>query len=381
MYVTRRLSEYRRDHSKLSTPPRTAPNSGYMVIMDVELETEETSCWGLCDSNEINKLPFPQNKTLIVSTSDDLIYELLFIPVLDEPLSSNRYYVIHAKGSKRACARRKRITSSRFLETVRDVKPKAFDPTDVYQQVEICNVPSRGFYANSVLPNCYPPSFIREKYWRAAHSSPSYYRFDDAPGLNSSFRMYLPEYNIPTSQKRSTPIIIGKWYSPFVFIKDEGFVKTQMKKSLFYNKTLEQYWEEIYSQENHGGDGNIVTVNTYVEREVYRLDGMKAVRVDGNVNGSDGFVWFRVQNQNSGVVGLSSAIVDGMRGIQKEGGWVDGQDSEVWAEKVEVTDNLWRRFCGYVLVESFALRGMDGSLVLNCDFRHRHTQRIKTKWE
>ncbi|XP_042975371.1 uncharacterized protein LOC122306888 [Carya illinoinensis] len=190
--------------------------------------------------------------------------------------------------------------------------------------------------------------------------------------------MYLPEYNIPTSQKRSTPIIIGKWYSPFVFIKDEGFVKTQMKKSLFYNKTLEQYWEEIYSQENHGGDGNIVTVNTYVEREVYRLDGMKAVRVDGNVNGSDGFIWFRVQNQNSGVVGLSSAIVDGMRGIQKEGGWVDGQDSEVWAEKVEVTDNLWRRFCGYVLVESFALR-MDGSLVLNCDFRH--TQRIKTKWE
>ncbi|XP_041007522.1 uncharacterized protein LOC121252101 [Juglans microcarpa x Juglans regia] len=359
MYVTRRLSEYRRDPSKLSTPPHTAPNSGYMVTMDTALETEETCCWGLCDSNEVKNLPFPQNKTLVVSHSDDEhpIYELLFIPVLDEPLSSNGYYVIHAKGSSKGqacmCATEEDKIKSIFGDHVRNVKPKAFDPTNVYQQVEICNVPSRGFYANSALPNCYPPSFLREKYRTAAHSSPSYYSFDDAP---------------------------GKWYSPFVFIKEEGSVKTQMKKSLFYKMTLEQYWEQIYSQENHGGEGNIVTVNTNVEiREVYCLDGMKAVRVDGNVNESDGFIWFRVQNQNSGRVGLSSAIVDGMRGIQKEGGSVDGQDSEVWAEKVEVTDNLWRRLCGYVLVESFTLRRMDGSLVLNCDFRH--TQRIKTKWE
>ncbi|KAF5456998.1 hypothetical protein F2P56_021138 [Juglans regia] len=201
MYVTRRLSEYRRDPSKLSTPPPTAPNSGYMVIMDTALETEETCCWGLCDSNEVKKLPFPQNKTLFVSHSDHPIYELLFIPVLDEPLSSNRYYVIHAKGRSKGqacmCATEEDKIKSIFGDYVRYVKPKAFDPTNVYQQVEICNVPSSGFYANSVLPNCYPPSFLREKCWTAAHSTPSNYLNEEIYVLQHDFRAILGRNLLP----------------------------------------------------------------------------------------------------------------------------------------------------------------------------------------
>ncbi|XP_041006077.1 uncharacterized protein LOC121250901 [Juglans microcarpa x Juglans regia] len=234
--------------------------------------------------------------------------------------------------------------------------------------MEIRNPRSMDFYATSVLPNCNPPSFLREKYWKPTQR-PCYGSFDDAPGLNSSLRMSLPLL---------ISIIVGKWYSPFMFIKEEGSVKNQMKKSLFYKITLERYWEEIYSEENRGDGGDIVTVNTDIGREVYSLAGLIAQRVSGHVVGFDGFM-FMVRNQNTGGVGLSSALLDGMKGIQKEGGWVDGADSSVKVEKVVKMNSQLKRFCCYVLVESFVSRRTDGSTVLNCDFRH--TQWIKTKWE
>ena len=44
-------------------------------------------------------------------------------------------------------------------------------------------------------------------------------------------------------------------------------------KSMFYKITLEQYWEEIYSQGNNAYGGNIVIVNTNVPREVNGMAG------------------------------------------------------------------------------------------------------------
>ena len=112
MYVTRPLSLYRRSPESLSLPPPEGPNSGYLVLFDEESET--TTCFGLCKETYIKDLPFPQNKNLTISytttrpnfcaegggsqTSTDY-NDVLLIPVLNQPLSSNRYYVMRRKGT------------------------------------------------------------------------------------------------------------------------------------------------------------------------------------------------------------------------------------------------------------------------------------------
>lgn len=105
MYVTRPLSLYRKSPEALSLPPE-GPNSGYLVLQDEESET--TCCFGMCKEPDIKDFPFPQNKNLIVRyttgagenqyTIND---EVLFIPVINQPLSQNRYYVIKRKGRHR----------------------------------------------------------------------------------------------------------------------------------------------------------------------------------------------------------------------------------------------------------------------------------------
>lgn len=50
-------------------------------------------------------------------------------------------------------------------------------------------------------------------------------------------------------------------------------------------------------------------------------------------------------------------------------------------ERVEeiTSENGWRKFGCYVMVESFFLRRMDGSLAWRSDFRQ--TDKIRCKWE
>ncbi|KAK7275139.1 hypothetical protein RIF29_16247 [Crotalaria pallida] len=91
MYVTRPLSMYKKDPSALTQPPQ-GPNSGYLVLMDEEARNRPIAGY----EYKIKQLPFPQNKNLSVDyvTDDDAGDKVLFIPVLNQPLSSNRYYVI-----------------------------------------------------------------------------------------------------------------------------------------------------------------------------------------------------------------------------------------------------------------------------------------------
>lgn len=103
MYVTRPLSLYRRSPESLSLPPPEGPNSGYLVLFDEESET--TTCFGLCKETYIKGLPFPQNRNLTInyttSTGDGIDTDcdyVVLIPVLNQPLSSNRYYVMRRKG-------------------------------------------------------------------------------------------------------------------------------------------------------------------------------------------------------------------------------------------------------------------------------------------
>lgn len=100
MYVTRPLSIYRENPGELLVPPPLVPNSGYLVIKDeFPGSDDDACCWDACP--KVRKLPFPQNMTLSVShrSNEGPPYELWFIPVLDQPLSFNRYYVIIANGS------------------------------------------------------------------------------------------------------------------------------------------------------------------------------------------------------------------------------------------------------------------------------------------
>lgn len=267
---------------------------------------------------------------------------------------------------------------------MRDKKPKPFNHRNVYQQFKIHRHQSGGFFAKCVAPDGVPPKFLRRKGWKVRCFRTSYRpRLSEALGIGSSLGERLPDFNFPIFNVQSPYVIVGKWYCPFGFVREKAGVKRQMKKTILYSMTLEQWWEEIYSCGNVNNGGNSVTVNEYVQREVSLVGGFEAVKDDRN--GRGGFSWFKVYNPNGrrGVVsvGLSHEVVENMKWVLEEGGWVNGGEKDVKVERVEVftSENEWRKFGCYVLVESFVLRRMDGSLVLKCSFRH--TDKIRCKWE
>ncbi|XAR65356.1 hypothetical protein NMG60_11009453 [Bertholletia excelsa] len=225
MYVTRRLSLFQRSPNSLSAPPE-GPNSGYLVIQDEESETEITTCCGTSKSRQVRDLPIPQNKELgLEYGSDD--DDVAFVPVLNEPLSSNRYYAIKPhqphKGEGYACSKEEDARICCFCCTVRHVDPRPLDPSDIYQQFEIVpykrNVGS--FFAKSVAPDGYPPYFLSREGWGIVTRTPKHYQLNEALGVNTATRILLPESNFPLLCKTSQAIVVGKWYCPFMFVKME----------------------------------------------------------------------------------------------------------------------------------------------------------------
>ncbi|XAR55879.1 hypothetical protein NMG60_11036112 [Bertholletia excelsa] len=395
MYVTRRLSHFQRSPEALSSPPE-GPNSGYLVIQDEESET--TCCFGLCKDCYLRGLPFPQNKNLTVrysSGSGENEYvsrdEATLIPVLNQPLSSNLYYAIKPHGSHKgeayACSREEDKSTCCFCTCINNVRPRPLDPTDIYQQFEI--VPYEAaccsdgkFYAKSVAPDGFPPRFLRRKGWEIYTGRPRNYELGEALGTNHALRARLPEFNFPVYCKTSEAIVVGKWYCPFMFIKDQTMtLRDQMKKTMFYEMILEQQWEQIFACENDFNRGNAVTVDAAVQSEVAYVGEREAVW-DGNGLGG-GVVWFKrldgVGEEAS--IGLSSLIVSRMKWEEERAGWVSSEKKQV---KVSRTENFggiggWTRFGCYVLVEKFVLRRLDGSVALTYEFKHTH--QIKSKWE
>lgn len=267
---------------------------------------------------------------------------------------------------------------------INDVKPKPFDCRNIYQHFKIHRYHGKSFFSKSIVPDGFPPKFLRRKGWEVKRSRSCKFQLSEALGLDASLRAQLPSFNFPVSSKSSSSITVGTWYCPFVFVREAARIREQMKWSMFYKMTLEQHWEEIYSCENvNTNEGNVVIVNTNVQREVDLVFGMEAIKDNRLSHG--GLIWYRVGNRSRDgrgfSVGLSYAIVEKMKWVQEEGGWVDGEERNVTVDRaVEIrSESEWRRFGCYVLVESFVLRRMDGTLVLKCVLRHTH--KIKCKWE
>ncbi|KAL5723438.1 hypothetical protein ACHQM5_006840 [Ranunculus cassubicifolius] len=394
MYVTRTLKMHRKGESEiLSTPPIEGPHSGYLMFADGEIHEEAggSCCWGICKDTQVRKLPFPQNKILevVYTTSNgqnSTTYrdDVWFIPVVDQPISSNCYYVIVAKhkykGLACTCSKDEDMGTCFCCNYIKDSKPSVLDHTNSYQQVAIFPK-SYGFVGKSVEEDGFTPLFLRRKGWRAETSSSFKTELSSAEGLNMSLRLGLPAFDFPISSKRSPSVIVGKWYCPFVFVNEGNRLKDQMKESMLYTMNLEQWWEEIYTSEKDKLSENYVNVNVDVQNEVSSLFGLVAVKDDKY--GPGNIMWYsHVDNQGEVTsLGLSSAIVEKMKLVLKLGGWIGGGDRDVKVERVEEYkgENGWNRFGCFVLVERFSLKRMDGTVVLTCDYRHTH--QIQCKWE
>ncbi|KAL6969771.1 hypothetical protein U1Q18_029482 [Sarracenia purpurea var. burkii] len=388
MYVTRPISHYRKSPGSLSEQP-DGPNSGYLVLQDEESET--TTCFGLCKNRYLIDLPFPQNKNLtLLSGSGDNVSQddATFIPVLNLPLSSNRYYAIKPHGSRKgeayACSKEENMGTCCFCKYIKDAYPRPLDPNDIYQQFEIVpyeiTCKSGGsFCAKSVAPDGFPPNFLRTKGWEIYTKTPKNYELGEALGINTTLRARLPELNFST--------VVGKWYCPFMFIKEGALgLSDQMKNTIFYEMTLEQRWEQIFTCKKDLGQGNSVSLEVEVQREVVLISDREAVWDETEMGGGGGgMIWFRSFGGGGEVnIGLSSLIVDRMKWEQERVGRVGGGERQVRVKRTEefeggVMGGGWNRFGCYVLVERFVLKRMDGSVVLNYDFKHTHL--LRSKWE
>ncbi|KAF4402598.1 hypothetical protein G4B88_012383 [Cannabis sativa] len=352
MYVTKALSLLRRCPELVSSAPNEGPSSGYLVLFDQECET--TTCFGLCKETSMEGLPFPQNKDLSVThttsngnnnSSQTSYDQVVFIPVLDQPLP--------------------------------------LDPSDVLQQVEIIQKNPRGrFTAESVAENGFPPTFLRRK-WNLYMETPRHYQLHEAPGLNSSLRSQLPDLKI-----LSKTVVVGKWYCPFMFVKELGGLKLkqQMKNSMFYEMTLEQRWDKVFECDNVGNSMKMVSVDVFVNNEEACVNGKEAICEWGHVD--DGVIWFRSSTegdkgevQSGRLLGLSKLIMDRIKWEEERVGFsVDEIKGQVKVKRTEKFDgNEWSKFSCYVLVERFVLKRVDGIVLLTLDFKH--TNQIRCKWE
>ncbi|KAG6398978.1 hypothetical protein SASPL_140450 [Salvia splendens] len=392
MYVTRPLSQLLKSPETVSAAV-DGPNSGFLVIQDEE--SLRYSFFGLFKNHSLKQLPFPQDKELIVqyttttNTSDDIgqptqsSHDPIFlIPALNRPLSSNRYYAIvpHGKriGEALTCSREADKVSCCFCRWVTDVKPRPLDPRNVYQQVHIAPYNAFGsskgeFVAKSVVSDGFPPDFLRRKGWTIETKTPNTFTLGEARGLDARLRASLLELD--------SSRVVGKWYTPFVFVKD-GSLRDQVKQSMYYEVILLQRWEPIFKicRDRNNNGINSVVIDATVEKEEVFVGGIRKAVWNGK-SAVDGVIWFRSEDGGGEGVGLRVELVERMKWEEERGGWMGGEETQVKIHKVEELggeDVDWNEFGCYVLVERFNVRRMDGSVLISCDFKHSH--KLNTKW-
>jgi hypothetical protein len=245
-----------------------------------------------------------------------------------------------------------------FYNSVSEVPLHPLDISDTHQEFEIYPRRSKvtlrsGFSAKSVAEDGYPPRFLSRRWKLSASTTPSSDSCltEEALGADDSLRSSKPEFKFSITNRCSESVVVGKWYCPFMFIKEgtHRTLKEEMRKSMFYEMTLEQKWEEISTCENDGKFGNTVNVDAVVQKEMVVIAGWEA-KVDNNMMDiAENFMWFNsfnnVGEKNS--VGLSTAIVERMKWEQVKVGWIGGKEKEFRVKKVEVFDgnvNGWKKF-------------------------------------
>ena len=130
-----------------------------------------------------------------------------------------------------ACSKEEdKTTVCCFCSCVNDVKPRPFDRGDVYQQVEVQRLPSgkKGFKAAAVATDGIPPDYLRKNGWKVnTMTSPKYELADDAQGVDCALRRQMPDFDsLSIAERSSRPVVVGKWYVPFMFVKaDDKFLK------------------------------------------------------------------------------------------------------------------------------------------------------------
>ncbi|KAM0986980.1 hypothetical protein ACFXTH_011182 [Malus domestica] len=400
MYVTKPLSACRMSPQSLSLRPPEGPNSGYLVLHDEE-RVKVTCCGCAVGTDDVVRdLPFPQNYDIGVGYDSDED-AVAFIPVLDQPLSSNRYHVILRSGKQmgEACtnSRKEDVAETGCCggKSIPDAMPKPLDPSDINQQVQIVRTEkgSNCFFAKSVDQEGFPPLFLRRKGWNARMRGPHHFQLSEASGINSSLRASLPQFDFPLSYDFSAAVGVGKWYCPFMFVRVGGVkLKDQMKKCMFYEIILEQRWEKIFDSAYNNAEGKyngVAFVDAFVQKEAVFVDRKEAFWTEKNV-GKDRFMWFKNYFNGAGGetrVGLSMKVVERMKWEQERVGWIGGGEKKVRVERVEAFEvtggGEWKRFGSYVLVERFILKRMstNGNSEVLLTYEFKHTHQIRTKWE
>ncbi|CAL5006424.1 unnamed protein product [Urochloa decumbens] len=351
MYTTKPLSLFRSHQEAAAEPLPEGPNAGYLVVKSArdEEDDEQTMCWGV--TRRVRALPFPQNRVLKVQYGEDE-EAVVFVPVPDQPLASNRYYVVGAakgsrKGLLRACSREEDMATCCFGQCVTDVEPRPFDPADAYQQIEVVQH-SRGlFTAKAVAADGVPPSIYRSKYWEVYESTKKI-DIGVAPGLDVELR----------SRQLAGPV--GKWYCPFFLIREHGVPpRKQVDRSALYEVVLEQRWEPVRGDAvRHGRD-----ISKVASRKVL-VGGSVGARSEAARSWHDGaYVWYVAATGER--VGVCTTVWERMLWEQSRGGWVDEEK-----EAGSVANGL-------VLVERFVVKRMDTSEVVAFDFVHHDKVKVE----
>ncbi|MCL7047515.1 hypothetical protein MKW94_012399 [Papaver nudicaule] len=223
MYATRPLSLYLEDPNELSwlAPGEAHGSSGCLFITDNKEESVVLK--------DGRGFLFPHNYRKGVGYYRGIEWEKVwFIPVPDQPMSPNIYHVIRAndrhKGQAITCSREEDMSTCFCYKYIKDIKPKTG--------------------------------------WNLYKSDSKLCQLTKVSGLKFSIRNLIPDLNFLKHWQNSSP--------------------HQMENSLFFERTLEQFWEAIYKCEN----------NDYAPRNVLvvSLFGMEAT-MDKTNDGTDGIQW------------------------------------------------------------------------------------------
>ncbi|XP_057813162.2 uncharacterized protein LOC131027188 [Cryptomeria japonica] len=346
-------------------PPPAGPYSSYLLLEEDEHDdngASESCCWGCCNCY-LRELPFPQNKCLRIEyttttsngtssttwTECDRVY---CIPVLGKPISSHCYYVVRAEGKHKGlvetCSTEEDMRTFCCCRCVKDVHPRAFQPTNSYQQMKIISSKKYRFATKSIASDGFP-HFLRRTNWSVVTKEMrgNHGRLAHVGGENTELRAQFPPFDFSLLEKRPPIVIVGEWYCPFIFINELGTrledVKIQLMECPFYKMDLEKFWEEMYSIQGMTG---------------------KDVHVDQTLKATG--------------VKLSWPIIAKMRADQDRYG-LDQEGRYVRVKKSFSGSGMKGKFACYVVVETYVLKRMDGNVVLSYSFRN--PKLIQGKWE